>query len=97
MVGKSTCGRGATGRNGKAARPTNANAAIRSEVAIGRWMNGSEIFTSGPALLQPRQPNRLPCTAHQRDSVAPRTYYGGEGVRATSRLSSLTVRFSRKA
>ena len=44
MVGKSTCGSGATGRNGKAAMPTKATAAISSVVAIGRRMNGSDRF-----------------------------------------------------
>ena len=49
MVGKSTCGRGATGKNGKATSPTNAIAAINDEVATGRSMKGSEIFmTIGP-------------------------------------------------
>src|ERR1700722_16864887 len=46
MVGKSTWGRGATGRNGKAVIPTNAKAVIKRVVAIGRWMNGWERFTS---------------------------------------------------
>src|SRR6516225_8613363 len=36
MVGKSTCGSGATGRNGNAAMPMKASAAIRRQVAIGR-------------------------------------------------------------
>ena len=54
MVGKSTCGSDATGRNGKAAMPTNATAAISSEVATGRWMNGSERFTApSPPRLTP--------------------------------------------
>ena len=47
MVGKSTCGSGATGMNGKLIIPTKATAAIISEVAIGRWMKGSERFISG--------------------------------------------------
>ena len=46
MVGKSTCGNGATGRNGKETRPTKASAVISSVVATGRRMNGSEMFTS---------------------------------------------------
>ena len=46
MVGKSTCGSGATGRNGKATRPTKASAAISSVVATGRRMKGSERFTT---------------------------------------------------
>ena len=44
MVGKSTCGSGATGSSGNATMPTSASAAISSEVAIGRRMKGSEIF-----------------------------------------------------
>ncbi len=44
MVGKSTCGSGATGRNGNAASPIATSAAISSEVAIGRLINGSERF-----------------------------------------------------
>ena len=44
-VGKSICGKEATGRNGNAVSPTNAMAAVSSEVATGRWMNGSEMFT----------------------------------------------------
>ena len=46
MVGKSTCGSGATGRNGNETMPTKANAAIISVVATGRRMNGSEMFTT---------------------------------------------------
>ena len=46
MVGKSTCGSGATGRNGKAARPTSASPAISSVVATGRSMKGREMFTA---------------------------------------------------
>jgi hypothetical protein len=45
MVGKSICGNDATGRNGNAASPTNATAAISSDVATGRRMKGSERFT----------------------------------------------------
>ena len=44
-VGKSTCGNGATGKSRKAAMPRSATALIRSEVATGRRINGSEIFT----------------------------------------------------
>ncbi len=47
MVGKSTCGSGATGRNGKATMPTKASAAINNVVATGRRMNGSDMFTIG--------------------------------------------------
>jgi hypothetical protein len=48
MVGKSTCGSGATGRNGNETMPTKASAAINSVVATGRRINGSDRFTSGP-------------------------------------------------
>ena len=51
MVGKSTCGSGATGSNGKATMPTSASAAISSEVAIGRRMKGSEMFMTPRATL----------------------------------------------
>ena len=44
MVGKSTCGSGATGSSGNATMPISASAAISSEVAIGRRMKGSEMF-----------------------------------------------------
>ena len=43
MVGKSTCGRGATGNDGNATRPTRSTAIMSSVVAIGRWMNGAEM------------------------------------------------------
>jgi hypothetical protein len=47
MVGKSICGREATGKNGKAAIPTKATAAINRDVATGLRMNSSEKFMSG--------------------------------------------------
>src|SRR3954447_5048203 len=50
MVGKSTCGRGATGRNGYAAIPASRSPAIRSAVAIGRRMNGDDTFMSRDSL-----------------------------------------------
>src|ERR1700760_1516137 len=50
MVGKSICGNGATGSIGKATMPINRIPAINSEVAIGRLMNGSEIFTARTVL-----------------------------------------------
>ena len=55
MVGKSTCGSGATGRSGHAASPSSAIAIISSEVATGRRMKGAEMFM-GP---DPRQPAPL--------------------------------------
>src|ERR1700729_2020463 len=48
MVGKSTCGSGATGRNGNDTMPTNARAAISSVVATGRRLKGSEMLPAGP-------------------------------------------------
>ena len=44
IVGKSTCGSGATGSNGNAITPTSASAAIKRDVAIGRRMQISEMF-----------------------------------------------------
>jgi hypothetical protein len=49
MVGKSTCGRAATGKKGIATSPTKPIAAISSDVAIGRRMNPSEMFIVGPS------------------------------------------------
>ena len=46
------CGKEAIGRNGKAAMPKKATAAIKSEVAIGRRMNGSERFTAASLHLR---------------------------------------------
>src|ERR1700691_3634662 len=43
-VGKSTCGRGDTGRIRKATIPASAMAMVRSVVATGRLINNSEIF-----------------------------------------------------
>src|SRR5579871_24627 len=50
IVGKSTCGSGATGSSGKATTPTRKIPAISRVVATGRSMNGREMFT---ALLCP--------------------------------------------
>src|SRR5580692_12439934 len=47
MVGKSTCGRGETGRTSKAIAPAMAMAIVSSVVATGRWMKGSDTFTTG--------------------------------------------------
>jgi hypothetical protein len=44
MVGKSTCGKGATGSNGNATIPIKHTAAISSDVAIGRSMKGEDIL-----------------------------------------------------
>src|SRR2546429_566089 len=42
MVGKSTCGSGATGKNRKATTPERRMAKVISEVATGRRMKGAE-------------------------------------------------------
>jgi hypothetical protein len=44
IVGKSTCGSGATGNKRNATAPDRNTAMTRSVVATGRLMNGSEIF-----------------------------------------------------
>ncbi len=44
MVGKSTCGNGATGNMGDTTRPTRKMPPINSEVAIGRRTKGSEML-----------------------------------------------------
>jgi hypothetical protein len=54
MVGKSTCGRGATGRKGTATNPANPIAAINNEAAMGRRMKGSEMFMANPLHVQQR-------------------------------------------
>jgi hypothetical protein len=51
MVGKSTRGSGATGNSGYAAMPTSTKAAINSDVATGRRMNGVEMLTSSTSPL----------------------------------------------
>jgi hypothetical protein len=43
-VGKSTWGSGDTGSRKKATAPARNTAMTRSVVAIGRWINGSDIF-----------------------------------------------------
>jgi hypothetical protein len=42
IVGKSTCGSGATGKNRKATKPESKMAKVISEVATGRRMKGAE-------------------------------------------------------
>src|SRR5690348_9316495 len=45
-VGYSICGNGATGRKQNARAPVSASAAVNSDVAIGRFMNGVEMLTT---------------------------------------------------
>src|SRR6185295_11767033 len=46
MVGKSTCGRAATGRRRKAIAPASATPIVSSVVATGRLINDAEMFTA---------------------------------------------------
>ncbi len=45
MTGYSTSGRGATGMCGNATAPASNNATVSNDVAMGRSMNGADIFT----------------------------------------------------
>jgi hypothetical protein len=51
MVGKSTCGRGATGSSRKATAPARARAIVSRVLAIGLRMKTSEILMSLPAVV----------------------------------------------
>ena len=55
MVGKSTCGNGATGRNERPTTPASAMAIVNSVVATGRRMNGAEIFIRFTGRASPRR------------------------------------------
>ena len=48
MVGKSTCGRGETGKNRKARMPARARPTVSNVVATGRLMKGAEMFMPVP-------------------------------------------------
>src|SRR5215467_6525230 len=48
IVGKSTCGRGATGSFRYAKKPASAMPRVKSVVATGRLMNGADGFTCHP-------------------------------------------------
>src|SRR6185369_14150103 len=48
MVGKSTCGRGDTGRRRKASTPASTSPMASRVVATGRFMNGAERFMKNP-------------------------------------------------
>ncbi len=73
MVGKSTRGRGDTGRSRKATAPAKVMAMRRSVVATGLRMKGSEIFMaylagtgSAPGLISRPRENRLAKRSNQR-------------------------------
>ena len=53
MVGKSTCGSGATGNSGNAAAPIKKSASASSVVPMGRLMKAAEIFI-GPLPMRQR-------------------------------------------
>ena len=50
MVGKSTCGSGATGSRVNDTAPARARPSVNSVVATGRLMNGAEMFMPGSRL-----------------------------------------------
>src|ERR1700677_3193564 len=60
MVGKSTWGSGDTGNSRNATAPARATAAVSSVVAMGRRINGSEIFMAiaPDSALEPRRRER---------------------------------------
>src|ERR1035437_4636157 len=58
-VGKSTSGRGATGRTSYATAPARAIATVSSVVATGRRMKGAEIFMPALPVLRLRFRNGL--------------------------------------
>ena len=73
MVGKSTCGSADTGRSRKAAAPAKAMPTVKSVVAIGLRMKGSEMFTdysagtgAEPGLLSRPRVSRLARRSNQR-------------------------------
>src|SRR6185369_9174871 len=59
MVGKSTCGRGDTGRRRKASTPASTSPIVSRVVATGRFMKGAEMFTNYPPSVPPYQGGRL--------------------------------------
>src|SRR5690348_7578405 len=65
MVGKSTCGRGETGKNRKATIPARAMAMVVRDVATGRRIKGAEklavIMTESPCLSHRARALRRDC------------------------------------
>src|SRR5258705_12726855 len=72
MVGKSTCGKGETGRKLKAMAPAMAMATVSSAVATGRWMNGAETFMRAPRYRVARQKAVQPAWARNGAQVCRR-------------------------
>src|SRR5580700_3619872 len=60
MVGKSTCGKGETGRTSKAIAPAMAMAIVSSVVATGRWMKGSDTFIRNLRVVARRRNRPIP-------------------------------------
>ena len=61
MVGKSTCGSGATGSTTNASAPASATATVSSVVATGRRMNGAEMFMPASGALRLGSPQAAGC------------------------------------
>src|SRR5271168_4554725 len=61
MVGKSTCGSGATGSRLKQMAPAIAIAMVISVVATGRWMKGAEMFIAPQWFAHPDRPGAARC------------------------------------
>src|SRR6266700_7302531 len=59
MVGNSTWGSGATGKNWYAIRPAKASAMVSSVVPMGRWMNRAEKFMRSPQVTDAAQAGHL--------------------------------------
>src|SRR5271155_4242 len=70
IVGKSTCGRGATGSTSNAIAPAIATPTVSSVVATGRLIKGAEMFMQAPPVL----PHR---TSDQTSAGSIRTRNGG--------------------
>ena len=69
MVGKSTCGKGATGNKRKAMLPASNTASASKVVATGRRMKGADKFMRG--LLHRHDPLRPGAGPATRSSAAP--------------------------
>jgi hypothetical protein len=50
IVGKSTCGKGATGRNRNPIKPASVIPIVRSVVATGLLIKGAEMFMTTPVI-----------------------------------------------
>src|SRR5262245_35383048 len=63
IVGKSTWGRGDTGKKRYAIAPARPSATVNRVVAMGRLMNGSEIFMRVPPAVPPPTDGERACDA----------------------------------